>query len=55
MPAQPRERIAAVEMDFGEIGLGGERAVETLDGGLVATQRGQRISAVRVRGGKVRP
>jgi len=53
--AQPRQRIAAVEMDFGEIGPGRERAIETVDGRLVAAQRGQRISAVCVCRGEVRP
>ena len=47
-PGKPRQRIAAVEVDLGEVRVGRERAVETLDRGLVASQCSQDIAAVGV-------
>ena len=52
-PGKSGQRIAAVEVDLGEVRVGGERAVETLDRGLMASQASQGIAAVRVCRGEV--
>jgi len=52
-PGKPCQRIAAVEVDLGEVGVGRKRAVETFDRGLMAPQCSQGIAAVGVRRGEV--